>query len=394
MAIDLADQDTAILVTDPLGNGHVIDPRHDTMAGEKVPAVVEADLRHLLHGVDGIEGLVEVDNGDVLLTAARGREQAIRIRCPAGGHVLEVPFQLGVEIHDPRFAVLGQAVGADGKLPPFEIHVPPAEAEGFGDARAGGAHESEAVGELLAGARQARGGGKDRLHLFRCDEGAFFLVHLQRAQVLGGERLEVAVVHGPLEDITQGDDVEVDSARGDARFLPAGDEAVDLGPGDLVEPDVAKVLVPALAAGLLAPDGGQPFGVPGLGVKFKILIPVVSQFGAALEDGERVVAAILLEVLQGVAGLGDGAGTLKPDTAVGFKTGGFVDNGETSVEPAVASPQAANSAFALVVDFLILCHSHAINLSHNALSRWCKPLQSVAKRDSGTKIGTRSSMHS
>jgi hypothetical protein len=66
---------------------------------------------------------------------------------------------------------------------------------------------------------------------------------------------------------------------------------------------------------------------------------------------------ILLESLQSVAGFGDG--------------------GEPGVEPAIAPLQTANSAFALVVNFLILSGSHANDLNYNAARRCCKPFQTV-----------------
>ncbi len=47
MAIDLADQDAAVLVTGPLRDRHVIDAGHHQLADKEVAEAVEADVRQL-----------------------------------------------------------------------------------------------------------------------------------------------------------------------------------------------------------------------------------------------------------------------------------------------------------------------------------------------------------
>ena len=46
VAVDLADEDTAVLVTHPSGDGEEIDAAHDAVADEVVATVVEPELRH------------------------------------------------------------------------------------------------------------------------------------------------------------------------------------------------------------------------------------------------------------------------------------------------------------------------------------------------------------
>ena len=45
MAVGPADQQSSVLVSDPLGDGHVVDTAHDTVADEVVTTVVEPYVR-------------------------------------------------------------------------------------------------------------------------------------------------------------------------------------------------------------------------------------------------------------------------------------------------------------------------------------------------------------
>ena len=103
-----------------------------------------------------------------------------------------------------------------------------------------------------------------------------------------------------------------------------------------------------------------------------------------------MVAPVFLKVLQSRPSLGNGPCSFEPDALGGFLAGKRIHSGEPRVEPAVALPQAANSALAVIKYFMIACLSHD-SVAHETLEPDCKPYHGVAYGYSGTKSGAWSS---
>jgi hypothetical protein len=104
----------------------------------------------------------------------------------------------------------------------------------------------------------------------------------------------------------------------------------------------------------LASGGAQRIDAPCLPSS----TPVNRQLGTLFENGQVFLAPVFLEILQGGAGLGDGAGFFEADTLGGLAAVDLVNHDQPGVKMAVALPQTANSALAVIEDFLVVCTAH------------------------------------
>ena len=77
------------------------------MADEVMPAIVETEVRQFRVLAGGEQGFVEGDQRNIHLAPAGRGKQPHRVLRSAIKHVLQVFFQLSVEIHNPMLAVFG-----------------------------------------------------------------------------------------------------------------------------------------------------------------------------------------------------------------------------------------------------------------------------------------------
>jgi len=78
---------------------------------------------------------------------------------------------------------------------------------------------------------------------------------------------------------------EVEGTGRASLLLAVGDETVEVLTGDFLDPEVWQVLPPASHGGLLEAQGAMTLGVFRGFVDLEIILPVILQLGAALEDG-------------------------------------------------------------------------------------------------------------
>ena len=141
-----------------------------------------------------------------------------------------------------------------------------------------------------------------------------------------------------------------------ARFfafgLPFDHEAVKVRTCNFIQPDIAEMLEPVAPGGFFPVQGRESLGILHRLVKVEIFFPVFVEPRTTLEDGQIMVAPVFLKVLQRRSCLGDGAGGFESDAFGGFLACDGIHGGESGIEPAVAFPQAAHSALAVVENFV------------------------------------------
>jgi len=88
----------------------------------------------------------------VPFAALRTGAEPLRNQRPTGVHRLEMLPQFGVEVYAPGFPVFRVGIRADGEPPVLEIHVGPAELDGFLFAGAAERPQTDVIGELWTAA--------------------------------------------------------------------------------------------------------------------------------------------------------------------------------------------------------------------------------------------------
>jgi hypothetical protein len=110
---NLADQDSAVLMASPTGDGHEGEAAHDAKTAEGMPAVVKPKLRQPGSPAGQDQAFPKSPSPLVLVAALRGGEQPDRARGTALLHGLEMINQARIEICHLRLAVAGFAIAAN-----------------------------------------------------------------------------------------------------------------------------------------------------------------------------------------------------------------------------------------------------------------------------------------
>ena len=128
VSVGFADKDSAILVANPAGDGHEIDPAHDGIADEMMPEIMEPEIRHPGGLPDQAQGLSKGPGGLIGFATLWRGEQSLRIRGSPVPHLPEMLLRIPVQIDDPDLTILGSAHGANGHLTDLQVHVGPSDA--------------------------------------------------------------------------------------------------------------------------------------------------------------------------------------------------------------------------------------------------------------------------
>jgi hypothetical protein len=116
MAVDFADEHSAVLVANPGRNGHEIDSRHDALGNEVVARIVETNSSNTSVVASEPEAFPEGFGWYVLLASLGRGKQPLRVWVATVGQFPKQILQGRVEVDDPVFMVFSQAIRSDCHL--------------------------------------------------------------------------------------------------------------------------------------------------------------------------------------------------------------------------------------------------------------------------------------
>ena len=347
MSINLADQDAAIFVADPAGDGHVVDSRHDAVRNEVMPAIVKAEALHPRGRAGQLEGFREGLGRCVFVAPLWAWEEPLRVGGAARVHVAQVGFQSGVEIHMARLAVFGAAFRADGQQTLLEIDVGPAKLEGFVAPAARAGHEPEVVGQLLSVLARGDCGEEEAFQFGGGDERALLGGRFLRGNALGRQGFDVTVPPRGFQQQADGNEIEVGCTWGAAALPDLRNEAGDVRGTQLVEPEMSQLGLPAGEIALvLLKRAGADAGDLAL---VEEDLGVCGKRGALPDGAEAIFLPLHEQSAKLILGFGD---CCRFDGDIGgafLPIGIFDDN--PGVELSIAPPESANRVLAVVENF-------------------------------------------
>jgi len=152
-----------------------------------------------------------------------------------------VRFELGIEVHITRLAVLGVAFRADGNVAALEIPRPASDAQCLVAARTRVLKEPEIIDELPSILGCAEGGVAQALHFIRGKELPGFLVYTLPAESLERERwFHMAVAERGLKRATDGDEVKINGAGCIVGASKFGENVAEMMRAYFVQADMAE----------------------------------------------------------------------------------------------------------------------------------------------------------